>query len=61
MDRASQIAREAMAFAQDNYFGRMDPGNPLPEDYEAAFAEMLRKYFPVTKRKARTPRGRRTR
>lgn len=56
MDRASQIAQEAVSYAVKE--GRRMGHQAGPPEYEASFAEHLRKHFPVTKRKAREPRGR---
>ena len=50
MDRARQIALEACEWAWAHARGS-EP--PTARDYEDAFAEMLRKHFPVTKGKAR--------
>jgi hypothetical protein len=47
MDRASHIAQEAVSYAKRHLVGHE---RATPMDYEAAFAEKLRKYFPQTKR-----------
>ena len=53
MDRASQIAQEAVHWAMEQS-RRTNPVGPLNAmTFEAAFAEKLRKYFPATKRKIR--------
>lgn len=50
MDRATQIAQEAVSYAQRCALMH-EPATPM--DYEAAFAEKIRKYFPKTKRASR--------
>ncbi len=53
MDRASQIAQEAVHWVMEESRRSNPPGPLSPMAFEAAFAEKLRKYFPQTKRKAR--------
>ncbi len=49
MDRATEIAQEAVTYAVGE--GRRMGHQAGPPEYEASFAEHLRKYFPETKRK----------
>lgn len=53
MDRASKIAQEAVHGVMEESRRSNPPGPLSPMAFEAAFAEKLRKYFPVTQRKVR--------